>query len=57
MLINWEWWKPVVKGAVGAILGGLLVLGVVRVYNDYLIFRQVVGFINTYGPRIAKLPE
>lgn len=47
---------PFAKGILGAVIGGLLLLGAIHIYSDHQAFHQVVGFINANGAKIAALP-
>ena len=47
---------PYLKGMVGAIVGGILLLLAIHAYTDHVALHQVIDFINTQGPKVVKLP-
>jgi hypothetical protein len=47
---------PFAQGVVGAALGTALVLLVLHGWQLYWALRQVIQFVNTYGPKIQALP-
>jgi hypothetical protein len=47
---------PYVKGLLGGITGILLVLLTIHLVSLYLSLLQIIQFVNTYGPKIQKLP-
>lgn len=44
------------KGILGAIVGVVLVIVVLHIYQDHQAFHQLAAFINVYSEKITKLP-
>mgnify|MGYP001559041419 CR=1 FL=1 len=47
---------PFVKGIVGAILGGVVLILALHAYQDHQALHALAAFINQHAEKITKLP-
>jgi len=47
---------PFLKGFAGALVGALLLMGALHLYQDHQALHQLAEFINLHAEKIAKLP-
>lgn len=51
-----NWIKPLLVGLLGAIIGTLIVLNVVHLYQDHHALHAVITFVQQHADKIARLP-
>ena len=44
------------KGLIGALLGGVVILVAVHLYADHVALHTMLTFLNTHAEKIVKLP-